>query len=288
MNELKLNHAAPRMLIADDDLCVVKLIAEQCTRMGFQVETATTGLQAISKAHQFEPDIVVVDIHMPDMDGVSVYLHLREIATKPLKVIAVTGHASAEVSEWCSGNDARYINKGAGFWNEFGIALSEICSGSAINLITPANAEIRKRPRVLLIDDDMSVSKFIASRLDMLGVDPLFASDANTGFFKAQREQPSVIISDYVMPNGDAEYLLSKLRNAPSTRHVPVIVYTSHALDGPIAMRLQQVTAGQPGAVRIVRKSLHAQELIDALKSFCGFVTEAVPPLVRAMRPITP
>jgi CheY-like chemotaxis protein len=279
MNQSELTAVSPRMLIADDDLCVVKLLAAQCTQMGFQVETATNGFGAISKANKFKPDILVVDIHIPDIDGLSVCAHLVD-PTRTLAVIVITGQSSPGIAEWCNGFGARYLNKGKNFWNEFVAALSEIYAERAISIqqVQAPNFEIRKRPRVLLVDDDMSVSKLVAMRLDELGLEPLFASDVRTGLLKARREDPSVIVSDYVMPNGDAEYLLTRLRHAPETKHVPVIVHSAHALDGPIAIRLRREIAGQPGAARIVRKSLHAQELLEALKSFCAFVTKPVLP----------
>jgi DNA-binding response OmpR family regulator len=133
---------------------------------------------------------------------------------------------------------------------------------------------MRTRTRVLLVDDDAGVNRFVASRLYDLGMEPSLASDAKMGFFKARREHPSVIIVDYVMPNGDAEYFLARLRHCPETSRIPVIVHSTHALDGPIAFRLRREIAGHPGAARIVRKSLHAQELVEALKSFCCFVTD--------------
>src|SRR6202790_2798199 len=52
--------AAPTMLIADDDPCVVRALAKRCTRMGFAVETAANGLQALIKASQRRPDLLVV------------------------------------------------------------------------------------------------------------------------------------------------------------------------------------------------------------------------------------
>jgi CheY-like chemotaxis protein len=280
MGERELTAIAPRMLIADDDLCVVKILAEQCWRMGFQVETATNGPSAISKTNAFNPDILVVDVHLPDIDGLSVCAQLPDPVKQALNVIVISGHSSPEITEWCAGFGARFVNKGNNFWNEFRTALSEIYSERAISIeqAQPANIGIRKRPRVLLVDDDLSVNKFIASRLEGLGVESSFASDAKIGFWKARREDPSVIISDYLMPNGDAEYLLTKLREAPETRHIPVIVHTAHALDGPIAARLRREIGGQQGAARIVRKSPYAQELFDALERFCGFATKPVSP----------
>ena len=53
------------MLVADDDPCVLRAIADRCTLMGFEVETATNGLKTLIKASRYNPDILVVDVHMP-------------------------------------------------------------------------------------------------------------------------------------------------------------------------------------------------------------------------------
>lgn len=60
----------PKILIADDDPCVVRALVERCTGMGFEIETATNGLQALIKASQCKPDILVIDVHMPEVDGI--------------------------------------------------------------------------------------------------------------------------------------------------------------------------------------------------------------------------
>jgi CheY-like chemotaxis protein len=67
MNMIKRNISLPKMLIADDDPCVLRAVADRCTRMGFDVETATNGLQALIKASQCQPDILVIDVHMPEV-----------------------------------------------------------------------------------------------------------------------------------------------------------------------------------------------------------------------------
>src|SRR6202035_1070926 len=52
------NRVAPKILIADDDPCVLRAVADRCTRMGFDVETATNGLKALIKASQHRPDVL--------------------------------------------------------------------------------------------------------------------------------------------------------------------------------------------------------------------------------------
>ena len=90
----------------------------------------------------------------------------------------------------------------------------------------------------------------------------------------ARREWPTVIVSDYCMPNGDAEYLLTRLRYTPETRNIPVIVQSGRRLNDLIKQRLRQQICGQPGATRILQKSFDTGELFEALQRLCGFASD--------------
>jgi CheY-like chemotaxis protein len=83
------------------------------------------------------------------------------------------------------------------------------------------------------------------------------------------------------MPNGDAEYLLTRLRNTPETRSIPLIVQTGRRLSETIKQRLRQPICGQPGTTRILQKTFDSKELFDALQRFCGFATDPVDGLLR-------
>ena len=96
-----------------------------------------------------------------------------------------------------------------------------------------------QRPRVLVVDDDPDVELFLSSRLGKCGVDTLFASDAVKGYRIACKEKPSVIISDYFMPNGDAHYLLCRLRGTPATKNIPVFVISGLRLNELPEMRFE-------------------------------------------------
>jgi DNA-binding response OmpR family regulator len=95
----KPNGAAPKILIADDDPCVLRAVADRCVRMGFDVETASSGLQALIKAGQRKPDILVLDVHMPEGDGLSVCAFLLEAAKASPHVLVMTGHPDQEIAE---------------------------------------------------------------------------------------------------------------------------------------------------------------------------------------------
>ena len=278
MDKSRSNKVAPKILIADDDPCVLRAVADRCTRMGFDVETATNGLQALIKASQHQPDVLVIDVHMPEVDGLSVLSYLLDIAKKSLHVMVVTGHPGQEIVERCEGFAASCIHKGHNFWNEFEARLSAIYPRREVAIKQSgkrsAKIEVRKRPRVLLVDDDVNVKKLFFSRFEKLGADLLYAADGTRGFWMARREEPTVIVSDYCMPNGNAEYLLTRLRNVPETRSIPVIVQTGRRLNDLIKQRLRQQICGQPGATRILQKSFDARELFDALQRLCGFASD--------------
>src|SRR5450432_1855270 len=72
MIEFRSSDETPKMLIADDDPLIVRLLADHCTRMGFDVDTACNGIQAFLRICRTKPDILVIDINMPEVDGLSV------------------------------------------------------------------------------------------------------------------------------------------------------------------------------------------------------------------------
>ena len=114
----------PRMLIADDDPSVVRLLADRCARMGFKVETATNGVQALIKANRSHPDVMVIDVNMPEADGLTVCARLLDPSRRSLDVIVVTGSRAADTIQRCEGFGACYVRKGPGFWNGLGAALT--------------------------------------------------------------------------------------------------------------------------------------------------------------------
>jgi CheY-like chemotaxis protein len=266
---------SPRMLIADDDPSIVRVLADRCTRMGFDVETATNGVQALLKANRGKPDILIIDVNMPEADGLSVCAHLLDPDRKPLHVVVVTGSRDPETVERCEGFGAIYTRKGPHFWSDLELALIEIYPELTESIqrsgVRATGIDMRPRPRVLLVDDDPDVKEFFASRLEKYGVDLLYASDAAQGFRIACREEPAAIVTDYFMPNGDAQHLLTRLRTTTATENVPVIVLTGRHLSEVTQQNLRREICGHPGASLVIRKSMDTSELFNALQKFCGF-----------------
>jgi len=270
-------HNALKMLIADDDPAIVKILRDRCEKLGFDVETASNGMQLLIKARRSHPDILIVDVNMPGLDGLSVCTRLLYLAGKPIDMVVVTGRSDHETASQCERLGLFHVRKGADFWKRLDAALATIYPRMADKIYEPAiqgmNAEIPRRPRVLVVDDDPSMETFLASKLDKFGVDTLYAFDAVHGYRIACKTHPSVIITDNFMPDGDALYFLFKLRNTRATENIPVFVVSGQPLEEFNEQNLKRYIYGRPGAAQVFKKSSDTRELFGALQKYCGFAS---------------
>lgn len=85
----------PRILIVDDEGDFVELVKFRLARLGCEFLVACDGVHALSQARQFKPDLILLDILLPDLDGLSVCEILRrQPNTKKIPIIfmsALTG-----------------------------------------------------------------------------------------------------------------------------------------------------------------------------------------------------
>ena len=103
----------PRVLVADDDPSLVRLLRELLEMDGYDVECAYDGQQAIHLARCFHYDLIILDINMPMTNGYRVLEYLRTHPdTTKVPVIIVTGEPSRDVYPKVAGDPrAAYIKK---------------------------------------------------------------------------------------------------------------------------------------------------------------------------------
>ncbi len=103
----------PRVLVVDDDEQNRALLSEKLLLDGYDVEKATNGLEALAKVSSFLPDLVLLDVMMPVMDGYEALRRLKsDEATRYIPVIILTGRT--EIDDKVHGLEAGaedYINK---------------------------------------------------------------------------------------------------------------------------------------------------------------------------------
>ncbi len=79
-----------RVLIIDDEAQIRKLLKVSLTANGYYLEEAATGQEGINRAAIFKPDLIIVDLGLPDMDGKTVVREIREWSKSP--IIILTAH----------------------------------------------------------------------------------------------------------------------------------------------------------------------------------------------------
>jgi CheY-like chemotaxis protein len=90
----------PRVLIVDDYPDAREMYAEYLDFSGFEVVEAENGMEALQRAIETEPDIILMDLSLPVMDGWEATRRLKaDKRTASIPVVALTGHALAGISE---------------------------------------------------------------------------------------------------------------------------------------------------------------------------------------------
>ncbi|MEA2063509.1 MAG: response regulator [Gemmatimonadota bacterium] len=88
-----------KILVADDDSAVVKAISYLLRSQpdNYEVEVSRDGYETLIKAGDFKPDLLILDIRMPKIDGLEVCRRLRQNPdiTRGIKILAITGHSEA-------------------------------------------------------------------------------------------------------------------------------------------------------------------------------------------------
>jgi DNA-binding response OmpR family regulator len=86
-----------KILIIDDEVSIVKAYSEHLHRKGYDIEFAFEGKEGLEKAKKFNPDLILLDIIMPGMDGISTLREFRKNRkTKTTPVIILTNLESRE------------------------------------------------------------------------------------------------------------------------------------------------------------------------------------------------
>ncbi|MDP2077479.1 MAG: chemotaxis-specific protein-glutamate methyltransferase CheB [Sulfuricurvum sp.] len=101
-----------RILIADDSALVRKQITEIIAELGFEIDTARNGAEAVEKALASQYDVITMDINMPIMDGLTAVRKIMEVRPTPILMISSLTTESAQITmEALDAGAVDYISK---------------------------------------------------------------------------------------------------------------------------------------------------------------------------------
>jgi two-component system KDP operon response regulator KdpE len=100
----------PLVLVVEDEPQLVRLLRATLPPHGYQMVAATTGAQALVEAATRSPDLVLLDLGLPDLDGVEVVRRIREWSPMPIVVVSARGQERDKVEALDAGADD-YLTK---------------------------------------------------------------------------------------------------------------------------------------------------------------------------------
>ncbi|KAB2866633.1 MAG: response regulator transcription factor, partial [Anaerolineae bacterium] len=100
-----------KILIVDDEEAIRDSLSQKLTRAGFQVSTAANGLEGLRTFHTERPDVVVLDIAMPEMDGLTVCQRIREVAETPIMMLSAQAVTEVDIIEGLNAGADEYLMK---------------------------------------------------------------------------------------------------------------------------------------------------------------------------------
>jgi DNA-binding response OmpR family regulator len=118
--------------------------------------------------------------------------------------------------------------------------------------------------RILIVDDDQDIRKFLGHRLKADGFEPIFAADAISAVNQARKERPDLILLDLMLPAGDGYVVMERLKAMPALEGVPVIVISAR---DPSTERER---AWDAGVDAFFRKPFDYADLLLAIRKALG------------------
>ena len=97
--------AEAKLLVVDDEFNILELLATSLRFAGFEVVTAGNGREAIEKAENEQPDLIVLDVMMPGMDGFDVCRAIRRVSDAPIVMLTARSDTSDVVTGLEAGAD---------------------------------------------------------------------------------------------------------------------------------------------------------------------------------------
>lgn len=99
-----------KILMIEDDLECIKLVETILANKGYNTFSATTGREGLKMAYELHPDLIILDVMLPDMDGFEVCTRLRELSDVPILMLTARGAQSDLLRGFSAGVDD-YVRK---------------------------------------------------------------------------------------------------------------------------------------------------------------------------------
>lgn len=250
-----------KLLLVDDEEEFLTASSQALGRRGFDVEIAPNGVTALEMVGKSEFDVLVLDVKMPDIDGIEVFKQIRE--TLPdLPVILLTGHSSIDDAFQTSKNGvADYLPKPIDM-DQLAARLHEVVGKARHRVETDSEGLRPVDPaeliRVMLVDDEMDFLESLKKVFQRRNMEITTAESGEEALALLEESLVDVVVLDVKMPGMDGLEMLRRIkRHFPS---VEVILLSGHP---SVEAAVQGVKLG---ASEYVKKPPEVEELVATIR----------------------
>jgi PAS domain S-box-containing protein len=237
----------PLVLVIEDEVAIARLIAKYIEKMGYRAVTAYSAREGFDQAVRLKPDLITLDVLMPDLDGFALIQQLKahpETAHIPVIFLSI-------VQDRQQG-----LRLGASAF------LTKPIDERKFYETVRALLEPRGQP-VLVVDDDRDYAQLLKRLLERQGFSVELAHDGDDALRKILSKRYQLVILDKNLPKRSGLDVLQEMRNSRSLHRVPVIVISGSAHAEEAAHTAQIL-----GAKKFLSKKLAPQSIVEEIVQF--------------------
>lgn len=231
VSEINKLHTNPNyVMIVDDNEVELNEMSEIIQTEGIKTILAKNGKECLSLLQETIPDLLVLDLLMPDIDGFQILNEIRKAkATKNLPVIVVTAKdLSRRDKEILSGQVSTILTKSESTSQELFLHIKRILAELGENI--PIAKKINSQTRILIVEDNEGTIVQVKEILEREKYMVDFAISGKQALEFVKHTIPDGIILDLLMPGIDGFEVLEIMRNSAETRNIPVLILTAKDL----------------------------------------------------------
>ena len=251
-----------KILVVDDEKDVLLVLQRSLAAEGYSVITAENGRDAIIAAASEHPDLVILDVALPDMLGGEVAAKLKEgIENKNIPIIFLSAMFS-KTEESKKGHNVGSSMMFAKPYDreELLTAIKKILGGKREYQLKQEGLS-GERKKILIVDTEEDLLRSMSMRLKKSGYDVVIATDGVSATSTIKTEQPDLILLDINLPAGDGFAVMRRVSLNPQVAFTPIIVITAR---DPVETRTLALEAG---AQAFFQKPVDIDELLDAIRN---------------------
>ncbi len=220
-----------KILVIEDDDFLREIITEKLYTNGYEAVSADDGINGLAMARSFRPDLILIDILMPRMNGYEAIEEIRkdaDLKDTPIIVISNSGQP-IELARMSALGVKDYIVK-ANFTPEDVLQkvhalFSNSFSSDPLSEREGDSSEHRSRKRILIIEDDPFLQDLLARKIGSK-YDAYYAKDGEAGVsYIEKNDKPDAVLLDILLPGMSGFDVLKKIR--VSCRGIPIIMISN-------------------------------------------------------------